>query len=204
MAAARARPLNRPVVCSRMLCQFVSYPLVTSTSLSIDAAAKPIPPMKPQTSPARAAWPSPDRPSHHQRGQRHPQAAGPVVPAGRGHAQAQAEDQDAEAGPPSDGHAEHQPRRRIEPPADRPGQHGADDRQQRRQPVGVVPVERCSREPGASARSRSLAATRATKTSDMGRTRSDRKRLGATAARAVPAPPGAAQRKPMTNRQAKP
>ena len=42
------------------------------------------------------------------------------------------------------------------------------------------------------------------KTSDIGRSRSARNRRGAVAASAVPAPPGAAQRNPMTNRQANP
>ena len=47
-------PLKSPVVCSMMLCQLVEYPLVTSTSFSIEADAKPIPPMKPETTAARA------------------------------------------------------------------------------------------------------------------------------------------------------
>ena len=77
--------------------------------------------MKPHTSAARVTSPRPIRRQYHEDGQRHPQAARPVVAARRRHPQAQAQDQDEESGPPADGHGEDQPGGAVEPAADRTG-----------------------------------------------------------------------------------
>ncbi len=74
-------------------------------------------------------------------GQRHPQAARPVVAARRGHVEMESQDQDGETGPPAGGHGEDQPGGTVEPEADRADDQPAGQGQRRGQPVGVVPEQ---------------------------------------------------------------
>ncbi len=74
-------------------------------------------------------------------GDRHAQAARPVVAPRRGHVEVESQDHDGEAGPPARGHGEDQPVGGVEPTPDRADDQPADQGQRRSHPVGVVPEQ---------------------------------------------------------------